>query len=263
MLSPYVPGDVDTRQLPRILCLHGGGTNAKIFQTQCRVISRRLATEFRLCFAEAPFESLPGPDVLSVYRDCGPFKAWIRPPMSVQESDSEAVMATIIRTVEGDDAEGGCGSWVGVLGFSQGAKVAASLLFHQQQNLGFGEMVFGRDLNFGLLHAGRGPFLSFASSRYGHNVELSDLLSIPTIHVHGLQDPGLDLHRNLLEQFCDRSMSQLVEWAGPHRLPIKTADVEAVVQEIFALRSTWEKIIRPSVRETRVDSAMDISFVKG
>ncbi|THY39202.1 hypothetical protein D6C98_10089 [Aureobasidium pullulans] len=114
-------------------------------------------------------------------------------------------MATIIRTVEGDDAKGGCGPWVG-------------------QNLGFGEMVFGRDLNFGLLHAGRGPFLSFASSRYGHNVKLSDLLSIPTIH-----DPGLDLHRNLLEQFCDRSMSQLVKWAGPHRLPIKTADVEAVV----------------------------------
>ncbi|KAI5241782.1 hypothetical protein E4T42_07913 [Aureobasidium subglaciale] len=257
MLSPYVPEDVDTRQLPRILCLHGGGTNAKIFQTQCRVISRRLASDFRLCFAEAPFESLPGPDVLSVYRDCGPFKAWIRPPMTAQESDSEAVMQTIIH-----DAQGGCGPWVGILGFSQGAKVAASLLFHQQQNPGFGEEVFGRDLNFGSLHAGRGPFLSFASSRYGHKFEPMDLLNIPTIHVHGLQDPGLVLHRNLLEQFCERSVTRLVEWAGPHRLPIKTADVEAVVREIFALKSTWERFIRPSVRGTRVDSAFDISVIK-
>jgi hypothetical protein len=50
-----------TLYLPRILCLHGGGTNAKIFRAQCRVLRAELGSKFRLCFAEAPFSSQPGP----------------------------------------------------------------------------------------------------------------------------------------------------------------------------------------------------------
>lgn len=29
-----------------------------------------------------------------------------------------------------------------------------------------------------------------------------NILTLPTIHVHGLQDPGLHLHRQLLEMCC-------------------------------------------------------------
>lgn len=65
-----------TLHRPRILCLHGGGTNAHIFRAQCRSLSYALAPHFRLAYAEAPFLSDPGPDVASVYADCGPFKRW-------------------------------------------------------------------------------------------------------------------------------------------------------------------------------------------
>ncbi|CAG8888046.1 unnamed protein product [Penicillium egyptiacum] len=50
--------------LPRILCLHGGGSNAHIFKTQCRVVSRMLEPYLRFAYAEAPLDSMPGPDVL-------------------------------------------------------------------------------------------------------------------------------------------------------------------------------------------------------
>jgi hypothetical protein len=55
--------------LPRILCLHGGGTNARIFRAQCCALINQLRHEFRLVFAQAPFNSEAGPDVLSVYSE--------------------------------------------------------------------------------------------------------------------------------------------------------------------------------------------------
>ncbi|EHK97152.1 hypothetical protein M7I_7106 [Glarea lozoyensis 74030] len=53
-----------TLSLPRIMCLHGGGTNAKIFRMQCRALIAQLKSEFRFVFAEAPFISEAGPDVM-------------------------------------------------------------------------------------------------------------------------------------------------------------------------------------------------------
>src|SRR5690349_18966549 len=64
--------------LPRILCLHGGGSNATVFRTQCRILIAGLKSHFRLVFADAPFISQAGPCVLSVYADCAPFRRWLR-----------------------------------------------------------------------------------------------------------------------------------------------------------------------------------------
>jgi pimeloyl-ACP methyl ester carboxylesterase len=52
-----------TLHLPHILCLHGGGTKARIFRAQCRALTAHLQTKFRLCFADAPFLSQADPDV--------------------------------------------------------------------------------------------------------------------------------------------------------------------------------------------------------
>lgn len=59
------------------------------------------------------------------------------------------------------------------------------------------------------------------------------ILEVPTIHVHGLEDPGIELHRALLRQYCDANTTTLIEWDGDHRLPIKTKDVSPVVEEIL------------------------------
>jgi predicted amidohydrolase len=78
--------------LPRILCLHGGGTNARIFKAQCRRIIAQLDTEFRFFFAEAAFLSDAGSDVLLVYSQWGPFKRWLR-WLSEHLSVSPAIVA--------------------------------------------------------------------------------------------------------------------------------------------------------------------------
>lgn len=125
-----------TLHLPRILCLHGGGTNARIFRAQRRVLERALRPTFRLCFAEAPFPSQAGPDVASVYKDFGPFRAWLSqspedPKRDVKQA-AEQIGMSLRNAMDEDDRKGATGEWVALLGSSQGAKVYASLLFSQQ-----------------------------------------------------------------------------------------------------------------------------------
>lgn len=251
-----------TLHLPRILCLHGGGTNARIFRMQCRVLERRLRPHFRFVYAEAPIPARPGPDVVAAYKDCGPFKAWLRVRPDDPAHDASQILEGIEDSLSTarqiDNYRGATGKWVGLLGFSQGAHLAASILANQQV-LGFGlENRNGTELEpmyrFAILLAGRGPlrwlhsdlpmpdvgFIDAAECTTGQAVEamLSSVqyrLRAPTVHVHGMTDPGLDLHRRLLHEHCDRRSATLVEWDGDHRVPIKTKDVNPVVQQILSV----------------------------
>ena len=58
-------------------------------------------------------------------------------------------------------------------------------------------------------------------------------LRLPTIHVHGLQDPGFHLHRRLVNDYCEPGSTTLIEWDGNHRIPLKKADVDKVVEAIL------------------------------
>lgn len=246
--------DTQTLRLPRILCLHGGGTNSTVFRAQCRVLIAQLRPYFRLVFADAPFSSEPGPDVVSVYRDFGPFKRWLRskPHHPVLENNSAVseIDASICRAMESDE---GTAEWVGVLGFSQGAKIAASLLYRQQlRTTMFGPRSCAVNFRFGILMAGQGPIVSLQPELL-HNEALltpseislvrapsgqclareEHVLRLPTVHLHGMLDPGIDRHRGLLEGYCCPRARRLVQWEGTHRVPIKTRDVALLVGEIL------------------------------
>ncbi|KAI4157693.1 MAG: hypothetical protein LQ342_008098 [Letrouitia transgressa] len=256
-MTVHRPLQDPTLHLPRILCLHGGGTNARIFRLQCRILLKHLESTFRLCFAEAPFPSQAGSDVIAVYKEYGPFRRWLR--FLPEHPNIEA--SCVIEKIEGsldaakkqDDAKGATGEWVGMLGFSQGAKLCASIMLRQQirtQTLGWQRR--GTDYRFAILLAGRGPLVRLEpdlidspaladASELGSQTLLDGkalrkndhVLQLPTIHVHGLRDPGLDLHRSMLEGYCDRENSKLFEWDGDHRVPIKTKDVAPLVSWIL------------------------------
>ncbi|KAL4790352.1 serine hydrolase FSH [Aspergillus venezuelensis] len=252
--------DSATLHLPRVLCLHGGGTNARIFRMQCRVLERLCSPYFRFVYAEAPLAALPGPDVTAAYKDYGPFKAWLR----IRDSDPALDAHQVISKIEdslasariADDAKGATGEWVGLLGFSQGAHLAASILANQQELIRRGQNnTIGPVYQFAVLLAGRGPLrwlqphlpmppgfvdASKCTTRIEREQELFGdaspyFLQIPTIHVHGQADPNIELHRKLLHQYCDPRSTALVEWGGNHRVPIKSRDVTPVVQEILEL----------------------------
>lgn len=259
------PPDPSTLHHPRILCLHGGGTNARIFHMQCRALLYNLKPDFRLVFAEAPHPATAGPDVLTVYAECGPFKRWVltTAPNAVEQRPAETwqgIEKALGDAMDADDALGATGEWVAVLGFSQGAKIAASLLLRQQEapeKLGRLDRRTGRNLSaapgfrFGVLMAGRGPLLAPVPEKacwlddgerfyYEANAKAGRVLRVPTVHVHGMHDPGLGYHQILLEEWCEPSSTVLLEWEGDHRLPIKTGDVSMVCGKIreFAAKTT-------------------------
>ncbi|KAF3771156.1 hypothetical protein M406DRAFT_336663 [Cryphonectria parasitica EP155] len=259
--------DSEQLRLPRILCLHGGGSNARVFRAQCRSITVILGTHFRFVFVDAPFLSQAGPCVLSVYNGWGPFRRWLRWTDDHPEMDAAAATAAIEKSIqlaiEQDDALGATGEVVALLGFSQGAKMAASMLYRQQvrmmrkkkePEMGLAQGTNAMCFRFGVLLAGRGPLVAMdpeflsrsslpdTSALSGVDSGYSDVndkgehtLHIPTLHVHGLQDPGINCHRRLYERYCDGATTRLVEWNGDHRVPIKTCDVIAVVGEIMSL----------------------------
>ncbi|KAL2864123.1 serine hydrolase-domain-containing protein [Aspergillus lucknowensis] len=259
-----------TLTLPRLLCLHGGGTNARIFRSQCRALRARLGPYFRLVFADAPFFTTPGPDVVKVYEKWGPFRSWFPPgygvgatgsprdgpvPICESASASRTVIASIESSIKAamaeDDQAGASGPWVGVLGFSQGAKMAASLLLRQQQQQQSDRRSLSDssvDYRFAVLLAGRAPMVSLRMEDEDEDEDdlrlplplptfgfIPETIRLPTIHVHGMKDPGLPLHRELLEYGCDEGSARLIEWDGEHRVPIRSKDVLAVVDAILAI----------------------------
>ncbi|THX71646.1 hypothetical protein D6D04_09427 [Aureobasidium pullulans] len=252
-----------TISLPRILCLHGGGTNANIFRLQCRVLEKRLSRSFRLVYAEAPFTSLqPGPDVTAVYKDYPPFKVWLRdhrmPGAWTPDYVADKIDAALALAMAADNAKGASGAWVGLLGFSQGAKIVASVMYRQQR---CGMSGF----SFAVLFAGRGPLVwlmpdcpvplglvdaatpfTYAAPTWLTLGSDEHVLRLPTIHVHGLNDPGLEDHRDMLREYCDPRTATLSEWDGDHRMPIRSRDVDAVVKEIF--RAAMEAGVKLQVR---------------
>lgn len=248
---------------PRILCLHGGGTNAAIFRFQLRAIISRSKENFRFVFVEAPFISPAHEAVAEVFADFAPFRRWLRFLKDHEEIEDDVAAAEIVKAcrdaMEKDDKAGSKGEWVGLLGFSQGAKIAASLLWAQQI---FGmrakdgekkDSLLNARFKFGVLMNGRypiiklspdlpeNPYIAPAGHLFSEEFELPTSNSgehvcfIPTVHVHGLQDPGLQQHREMKNLWFAPGSARLVQWDGDHRLPIKPADVDEVLTKIYDL----------------------------
>ncbi len=166
------------------------------------------------------------------------------------------------KAMEEDNALGADGEWVGLLGFSQGAKVAASVLYESQLRAeearegiyGGSEDehligIAGGRWRFAVMHAGSAPIVSMRNkerasptmARPGALIKFSpedmlespDKLRLPTVHVLGLQDGGLPLHRKLFDVYCEKGTATMIEWDGDHRIPIKASDVNPVVDAIF------------------------------
>ena len=235
-----------TLHLPRILCLHGGGVNSEVFRAQSRSLIKYLPS-FRLVFADGPFFCDPGPGIVPVYEDCGPFRRWLRWLPEHPEIDDDSAIEEVMYNIETTKREDeGTGPWVGLLGFSQGAKLAASLLYDQQIRVEK-EGKAATEYKFAVLLAGRSPLVSFSeytrspacvaagavSEGFHYEGASPHVLSLPSIHVHGTNDAGLHLHRKMLRQYHDPKTSTLVEWDGTHRVPIKKTDVERITKEIY------------------------------
>ena len=81
---------------------------------------------------------------------------------------------------------------------------------------------------------------------------MNERLRLPTLHVHGLKDPGLRLHRELLRGCCDAQSVEVLDWDGAHQVPIKPGDVGALAKGILKLVRTTARYQDDVVQDVEV-----------
>ncbi|OAP61242.1 hypothetical protein AYL99_03443 [Fonsecaea erecta] len=214
--------------LPAILMLHGGGSNSTVFKIQCRRLLWNLEKQFRFVFVQAPIEGTPGFGMLPVFASCAPFYRWVTRKFKAGESDREptpreeveALDRIILRAME---ENGGVDSFVGAIGFSQGARLVPGLLLRQkieERDSGRGQSRW--KFKFGVMIGGPFPPISLSEDVDVADYEL--LKQVPTVHAWGRDDhvkPGcLELMKA-----CDSDHCFHMDFEGGHHLPLK--DVEA------------------------------------
>lgn len=228
--------------LPRILCLHGAGTNGRIFQFQARAILQSLGRYFTFTFVDAPFESLPGPGVLPTYAGMKPYLWWHCDDASAGFYDIKAEEIQRRRQVvrellaqEMNDA-----SIVGIMAFSQGARLATSMCLDHE---------FGPRFKFAILIAATFPALDISTphpppppSHVADTHSLSDpnvlpeRLAIPSVHVQGSHDPWLAQGKKLREVYFEEGQTTVVKFSGGHACPSRSQDAERIAK---AVRNVW------------------------
>ncbi|KAL8663117.1 MAG: hypothetical protein Q9202_004154 [Teloschistes flavicans] len=222
--------------LPCLLCLHGGGTSAYIFSIQTRRLQKALTEQFRFVFVDAPFEGPAGPGVLPFFEGMGPYRRWID-----ETGDDQDKIRPLLRKTMAEDG----GNFVGVLGFSQGARLALGLLHEKQEdkpeafhNFGFGVFVCGTYPPLGLSSAlfPITPTAMFESQYWEEKHE--NILHLPSIHVMGDKDPFLYKSR-LLVQCSEPSSATIMEFNMGHHLPVIPADTQRLANRIIALHENY------------------------
>ncbi|CAG7938822.1 unnamed protein product [Penicillium olsonii] len=261
----------DTVNLPRILCLHGVGSNADILLLQTRALREKLSSSFRFVFADGPFFSEAGPGVLPAYADADPYRRWLRWIDSHRVMKPKNHVESVRRCLEDamvhDDESGGCGPWVGLLGFSQGARLSASILYECQRRreaIEKGEPLQGYEGNsssilwsqnwqFAALFAAPAPLVALSPvigdlplqepSQLGASLEDLErvnppgklFIERPTLHVIGVDDEWAPSQRKLYNAYCSPDAKFVLEWDGDHRIPIHAAETDEICARILEM----------------------------
>lgn len=219
----YLDGLLDDSSLPTVLCLHGSGTNSSIFNLQSVRIQRALKDTFHFIFLDGPIVTGPGPDVLPIFEGCEPFLRWTGPDIGPIPDETIRIIKNAIKERQKKAPV------VAVMGFSQGARLAAGLLFEQQLREREGGEGLGAEFKFGVFCNGTSPPLTDKIS------EPKELISVPSVHVVGLTDPWRKSSEDLYENYFDKKTATKVELDVGHRFPMLPEQNEKIVSEIRRL----------------------------
>ncbi|PWN53792.1 hypothetical protein IE53DRAFT_377048 [Violaceomyces palustris] len=113
-----------TKEKLTMLALHGGGVNSEIFATQSRSLreefEKQVGKQVEWTFLQAPFASKPYPGIDRWFK--GPWLVWWRNWIDPDQEEIERMVSWILSIAEDK------GGFDGVVGFSQGAALAAEVL---------------------------------------------------------------------------------------------------------------------------------------
>ena len=140
---------------PCVACFHGGGSNSAVFSAQCERLQQILKQDLEFIFFDGPFEREAGPGVLPYFEGYAPFRSWLR-----VEDGKETTSADGIDGIERIwmlmAARRPRVQWAGVMGFSQGTRVAGGLLLDHQMRQKRKQDENGWNIQFGVMCMGSG-----------------------------------------------------------------------------------------------------------
>ncbi|KAJ2905393.1 hypothetical protein MKZ38_005491 [Zalerion maritima] len=228
---------------PKILLLHGSGTNTTIFGFQTYKLASLLRPHFDLVYLEAPIDCGPGPGVLPFFEGAGPFKKWLHDgdssnnfvssstfeSESNSDSDSTKELENLQKQPEAQEKWDGLDDLIntffhhapvaGIIGFSQGAKATLHLVRWLEA-----EDIL---LDFVLLAGGTAPFKGARVNAY---CERSGKLKTPSVHLVGDLDPWRPESEKLFEYF-EPASREMIRFEGGHNMPMQ----KDVNQKVFGL----------------------------
>ncbi|KAF6804621.1 hypothetical protein CMUS01_14808 [Colletotrichum musicola] len=204
--------------LPKVLCLHGGGTSARIFGIQLARLTRELSAHFEFVYLDAPIKTGPGPGVLPFFEGCDPFFRWVSDDPATPAAEFQAQKDRAVALLKDFVRENG--PFAGLVGFSQGARAAASLLLEEQREPFFGGRVFGL----------------FICGTFPPFVPCEDvLIAAPTVHVIGLEDPWEPDSEELLALCAKEGPRRVVRFPEGHHLPTSKETIAQISKLVLGV----------------------------
>nr|AFK23389.1 oxidoreductase [Cordyceps militaris] len=222
---------------PTIICLHGRGANAEIFEIQSMPLIRLLERRFECVFVNAPNECEAGPNILPIFEDEAPFYSWLGSNTSKTTSSYEAIEETIHLF---DELESSTPNIAGILGFSQGAAVGLGLLLRDQRRrimglpcAGYRFGVFAGEVRLPVLFEQEDSGASTPSIESDYSRPLLGLKT-PTIHATGRLDT-LATRGTTLSKFEIGTLATEFTYEGGHEMPQTPRDNQYLAQWIDTL----------------------------
>jgi Serine hydrolase (FSH1) len=221
--------DSSNFHLPAILCLHGGGSNSTVFKIQTRRLYWRLGSRFRFVFAQALIESEPGWGMLPTFASLAPFHRWVSRRFKPDEGGDEytpveevgVLDSLVLRLME---ENGGRDSFVGVMGFSQGARLAAGMVLRQQMEIRqFGSSQWA--FKFAIVIGGPNPPIVLTPEEQGWELDYTLLRHVATVHAWGRDDPVRHSAKQLAA-VCDSPNTFIMDFEGGHHLPLTDREAD-------------------------------------
>lgn len=204
-----------------------------------------LRHEFEFVYATAPFESGPGPGILPLFKDMGPYYTWVKKAHGgVEPSVGERLLAmqeAIRKPVQDWQAKNPRIPIVDLLAFSEGALVAALTMWDQQM----GRFPWLPKIEVAMLVCCyyteeatdyMKSDLRATESAGGECDGLSlPLIRIPTLHIQGLQDVGLEGSRRLAAMHFEEVEGRVLEFQGGHHIPNRKSDIDEAAKRFINL----------------------------
>ncbi|RHZ55502.1 putative oxidoreductase [Aspergillus thermomutatus] len=214
---------------PAIIRLHGHGSSGEIFQTQAQRLTQVLSPHFRFLFLNSPITTpQAGVGVQPYYAHIKPYRRWHQDGNTIGlfdvtaedvERERRVVRDSLKDVIERERRNNGPGAGVvGVMGFSQGTRVATAVCLDPE---------LGRDIKFAILICGICPSLPLSAAE---TTQVSRPLDIVSVHVQGSGDPWSAKGTRLSKQYFNQRLATVVRFKGGHEIPVKTGDVQSIAE---------------------------------